>query len=75
MYFVDNIYMNINIVYTLCITIHIITCVQALLLTAYMKLAVAHPNDAALKQSVESVFARYARQASLEPLIISFGGI
>ena len=32
-----------------------------------MKLAVAHPNDAALKQSVEAVFARYARQASLDP--------
>ena len=52
------------------------TRVQALLLTAYMKLAVAHPDDAALKQSVEAVFARYARQASsLDPDQPSTAGV
>lgn len=34
---------------------------QALLLTAYMKLVVAHPQDVALKESVDAVFQRHSR--------------
>lgn len=34
---------------------------QALLLTAYMKMLVASPNQGELKELVQSAFTRYAR--------------
>ena len=37
------------------------SCTQAMLLTSYLKLAVADPNNAQLKASIEEVFERYSR--------------
>jgi len=40
---------------------------QGLLLTTYMKLLVADPGDAALREGVQAVFERYARCAAARP--------
>ena len=38
---------------------------QALLLTAYLKISVAHPEEQALKTTIETVYKRYARYSAV----------